>query len=124
MIQLSLQDIARMSENTTPWKSRLGALSWVFVVVLFPSAWGGKETVVVVSGFTCLVALTVNYLATSSQPELRWVGGLILAGPLAALIVLNAFLNPHEVGLIPFWLMIASAIYVSATVGGIFANRK
>jgi len=48
------------------------------------------------------------------------MGGLILAKPLVTLIILNAFLNLHEVGLIPFWLMIASAIYVSATVGGHF----
>ena len=99
-------------------------MSVIFIVVLFPSAWGGTKTVLVVSGITCLVALAANYQATSNQPEFRWLGGLILGGPLAALIILNAFINPHEVSLIPVWLVIASAIYASATVGGILAGHK
>lgn len=113
-----------MSKKTRQWKTILGAISWVFVVVLFASSWGGKETVVVVSGIACLVALAANYLATSSLPELRWLGGLILAGPLAALIVLNAVLNPHELVLIPVWLKIACAIYVFASIGGILTGRN
>lgn len=99
-------------------------MSVVFIVFLFPSAWGGTEAILVVSGVVCIASIAANYLATSSEPEFRWVGGLILAGPLAALIILNAALNPQEVSLIPFWLTIASAIYISAALGGMLGARK
>lgn len=99
-------------------------LSIVFVVMLIPSAWGGEKAIAVVSGIICLIALVVNYLATSTEPKFQWVGGLILAWPLAALIVVNGFINPHELRLIPLWLAIASAVYLSASIGGIFARRN
>ncbi len=113
----------RMQMPASPWKNRLGATAVVFIAVLFSSAWGGTQAIWVASGISCLVAMGVNYLAASSQPEFRWRGGLILAGPLAALIILNAFMNPQEAGLIPFWLLIAVAIYVSAAIGGMLGTR-
>ena len=106
------------------WTGRMTTSSIVFVVMLMPSAWGGEKAIAAVGGISCLIALTVNYLATSSEPKFRWLGGLILAWPLAALIVVNGLFNPNELHLIPFWLAIALAIYLSASIGGIFAGRK
>ena len=98
-------------------------MSVVFVAFLFASAWGGTEVILIVCGICCLISAMLNFLAASNQPSFRWLGGLILAGPIAGLIILNGFINPHEASMISFWLTISLAIYISSVFGGLLGAR-